>query len=551
MAILTIALVSMGFLASDPSSSVGKTISNFSLPDHQGSVRSLEGTAEGSKVVVVAFVGTECPLSQRYEPVLAKLANLLEPKGVTFIGVYSNSQDSIAEIAADAKKHSLTFPLLKDAGSKIADQFGATRTPEVFVLDRARKIRYQGAIDDQFGVDSARPKAKRSSLLEAVDELLLGKEVATPFVPAKGCLIGRVRVKADSNASVTYSSHVASIIQKHCLTCHRTGEVGPFDLSTYESASDWSESMLEAVDQGLMPPWDASPKFGKFSNESRLSDEERRILREWVEAGAPEGDLSQAPPAPKFVQGWRIGEPDLVVTLPKPVKIPASGTVNYQYFSVDPGLKKDVWVRASEARAGNPKVVHHILAFVQPPDENRKRPSQELGSDWIAVDVPGGSPWVAPEGLARFVPAGSRFVFQMHYTPDGEEETDQSKLGLVFAEPSTIKKELKSAVAFNRTISIGPGEANASDTTGYRFQQDMFLYSLVPHMHLRGKAFRVDAENLDGTTETLLDVPRYRFNWQNLYRIQTPRFMAEKTSLVCTGWFDNSRDNPSNPDSSG
>lgn len=524
-------------------------VADFRLPDTKGASHSLADALKDSRVVAIAFLGTECPLSQKYEPRLAELAREWAPKGVGFFGINANAQDTLEEIARDAKLHDLPFPVLKDAGAKIAEALSATRTPEVFVIDRDRMIRYQGRIDDRFAIDAARPQASESPFSNAIAAVLAGEPVPIARTPVSGCLIGKAGRPSDKGAAITYAGHAAAIFNRHCVSCHRDGQIAPFDLSSYENAEAWSGMIREVVEAGRMPPWDASPRYGKFSNEARLSDDEKRTLIAWAEAGAPEGERSKTPPKAEFPPGWRIPKPDLVVSLPEAIEVPATGEVRYQYVKVDPGFKRDVWIKAAEAKADNPRVVHHILVFVEPP-ENEDRDRRDIGSNWVAVGVPGGAPWVAPQGLARLIPAGSKLIFQLHYTPDGRPERDQSKLGLVFADEKDVKKELRSAIAMNRNIAVPPGSADYSERAGYRFGQDMLLYSLGPHMHLRGKAFRVEERTDAGASEILLDIPAYRFNWQNLYRFESPRLMHEGTNLICEGWFDNSKENPNNPDPS-
>ena len=299
----------------------------------------------------------------------------------------------------------------------------------------------------------------------------------------------------------------------------------------------------EVVQAGRMPPWHASPEYGSFANAARLSDDEKRTIAAWVAAGAPEGDPRDVPEPAHYVEGWRIPAPDLVIPLPKDVKIPAEGTMPYQNFMVDPKLKKDVWVRASQVRPGNPSVVHHLVVFVIPPGSR-----DEPKIDFLAGYAPGMPPRILPEGVARLVPAGSRLMFQVHYTPRGIPQTDRSEIGLVFADPKTIRKEMTAVAAINMDLRIPAGDADYAAEADHRFDQDTIVYSLLPHMHLRGKSFRFEAVYPDGRREVLLDVPRYEFEWQNVYVLSQPKLMPEGSVLRCLARYDNSAGNPSNPD---
>jgi peroxiredoxin/mono/diheme cytochrome c family protein len=519
-------------------------IADFTLLDAQG-VRHTLSTHAAGKPVVIAFLGADCPLANRYATRLGDLAREYQPRGVAFLGIDSNQQDALARLAQMAKAHRLDFPLLKDPGNVVADQLGAARTPEVFVLDAGRVVRYRGRIDDQFGVGFARPRPTRRDLAEALDELLAGKPVSTPVTEAPGCRISRVR-RGPGHGDVTYTRHVAAILNRRCVACHHDGAMAPFALTSYADAAAWAETIAEVVRDGRMPPWDASPQHGTFANDPSLTDAERQTLAAWVQSGVPEGDPKDLPQPPTLAVGWQIPKPDLVVTMPKPFNVPAKGVVRYQYVTVDPGFTEDKWVQATEARAGNPSVVHHIVVFIHAP--GTPSPAERGIGEIIAVGVPGMAALIHPPGVARLVPAGSKLVFQMHYTPNGVAQADQSRLGLVFADPRTVRKQVKSDMAVNFQFKIPPGAPDHALTANYRFGQDTVLFALFPHMHLRGKSFRMEAVYPDKRREVLLEVPRYRFDWQNQYVFKEPKLLPEGTVLHCEGHFDNSTANLSNPD---
>jgi peroxiredoxin/mono/diheme cytochrome c family protein len=514
----------------------------FKLQDFRGGWHDLENVRE-SKLVVVAFLRTECPLASLYGPRLAELARAYEKNGVAFFGVDPSPDDAPSALARFAKEQDLPFPFLKDVGNELADRLGVERTPEVFVLDRQRIVRYRGRVDDQFGLGVHRPDPTRRDLVAALDDLLAGRSVATPRTPAAGCKIGRIP-KSCGNGPVNYAKHVARIFRDRCVACHREGEIAPFSLASYKQAAGWAEMIDEVVQAGRMPPWHASPEFGKFSNDCRLNDEEKHTIAAWVAAGAPEGDARDLPEPAHYVKGWRIPAPDLVIQLPKTVKVPAEGTMPYQNFVIDPKLKAEVWVRASQVRPGNPSVVHHLVVFVIPPG----RRESEGRIDFLAAYAPGMPPRVLPDGTAKLVPAGSKLMFQVHYTPRGTPQTDRSEIGLVFADPREIRKEVTAIAAINTDLKIPAGASDYAATAEHRFDQDTLLYSLLPHMHLRGKSFRFEAVFADGRHEVLLDVPRYEFEWQNVYVLSEPKLMPEGSVLRCLARYDNSADNFSNPD---
>jgi peroxiredoxin len=513
----------------------------FKLQDFRGAWHGLDDVRD-KRVVVLAFLGTECPLASLYAPRLAEIARIYEPKGVAFFGVDSNQQDAPSVLARFAHAHHLPFPFLKDVGNELADQLGVTRTPEIVVLDLKRMVRYRGRVDDQFGFGVHRVAPTRRELIAALDELLAERPVTTSRTEAAGCRIGRI-AKPTAVGGATYSREVARILRDHCVACHRKGEIAPFSLASYKQAAGWAEMIAEVVQDGRMPPWHASPRYGKFSNEARLSPAEKQTICAWVAAGAPEGNPGDLPEPAHYAEGWRIPTPDTIIALPRAIEIPAEGLMPYQNLVIDPKFKKDVWVRASQVRPGNPSVVHHLVVFVLPPGTD-----DSARIDFLAAYAPGMPPRVLPEGTARLVPAGSRLKFQIHYTPRGLPQTDRSEIGLCFADRGSIRKEMKAVAAINTDLRIPPGAADFPSEAEYRFDQDTLLFSLLPHMHLRGKSFRIEARFPGGRREVLLDVPRYEFDWQNVYVLSQPKLMPEGAVLHCLARYDNSAENLSNPD---
>ncbi len=523
------------------SSMLGHTIDDFRLKDFHGNAVAMSDLAD-HRLVVVAFLGVECPLAQLYAPRLNALAERYASRKVAFIGIDSNRQDSVRDMGNYARKFNISFPLLKDPANTVADQFKAIRTPEIFVLDRQRTVRYWGRVDNQYGVGYQRSYSTRDDLAAAIDDLLANREVQQKATPAPGCLIGRVS-RTEPHGDVTYSNQVARILQTRCVRCHRTGEVAPFELATYDEVAGWAEMIREVIHQGRMPPWSASPEFGQFSNDPRLTDEEKRLIDDWVEHGVPEGDTSQLPPAVAPTGSWHIGEPDEVFFMAKePFDVPSEGVVDYQYYVVDPGHDEDRWIQAAEARPGNRAVVHHLITFIWPPDVPRSELAPQIGF------APGMQPRVFPPGTAICLPRGAKLLFELHYTPIGTPQTDLSSVGFVYADRETVQHHIRGGMAGNDHFEIPPEAYNHKITAQHRFERDTLLLSLMPHMHLRGKSFRYDVRYPDGTRDTLLDIPRYDFNWQLWYEFSEPRFMPRGTYLNCTARFDNSSDNPVNPD---
>ncbi len=380
MSLLLASLFVGGLAAEELASQVGQKINDFTLRDYYGKSHSLSDY-DDQRIVIVYFTGTECPLAKLYAPRMERISQDYAGRGVKIIGINSNSQDSITEIAAYARRHGVTFPILKDPGNKIADQFGAERTPQVFVLDADRVIRYSGRIDGTYtfgaGVGFAAPQEKRLDMLEAVEDLLAGHEVRVPVTEPKGCYIGRVRdIKQDSQ--VTYSKQISRLFNERCVKCHREGQIGPFAMASYDEVAGWGEMISEVIRQQRMPPWHADPKHGSFANEDTLTKDEKQLVYTWVENGCPEGDPAELPEPPKFPSGFLLPrKPDQVIYIAdEPVDVMAEGTEPYRYYTVDPGFTEDKWVKMAECLPGNPAVVHHIIVFVVPPErtpEERRR----------------------------------------------------------------------------------------------------------------------------------------------------------------------------------
>jgi peroxiredoxin len=524
-----------------------KKIENFELRDYRGKTWRMEDFSD-SKILVVTFLGTECPLVKLYAKKLQTYCDKYKNQKVQFVAINSNQQDSISEIANFAKTFEIDFPVLKDVGNHVADDFGAQRTPEVFVLDEKRNVRYRGKIDDQHTYGIQRDRVENHYLVDAIEALVADKAVVRAQTEAVGCHIGRI-LPANETGSVTYGNQISRILNDHCVSCHRPGEIAPFSLIEYDEVVGWAAMINEVVQDQRMPPWHANPEHGTFSNDIRLTESEKELIRKWVDDGAPKGDLANVPKLIDHNPQWRIGTPDLIVNATdKPFKVPAQGTVEYQYFVVDPGFKEDKWIQAAECRPGNRSVVHHILVALDRAGRTKARVHGDVNSEWIVATAPGAKPLQLPEGYAKFIPAGSKLVFQMHYTPNGTPQTDISSVGFIFADPETVKKQVFTQEAHNQRFAIPPGADNHKVESGYQFKHTSEILHLFPHMHLRGKAFRYIAVYPDGKKEILLDVPNYDFNWQNAYVLAEPKVVPAGTRMHCIAHFDNSEENLANPD---
>ncbi len=388
---------------------------------------------------------------------------------------------------------------------------------------------------------------------------------------ASGQNLGQQR---SAMSAPTFYRNVLPILQERCQICHRAGGIAPTRFETYDQTRPYAAAIKLATQNKSMPPWFADPRIGHFSNDPSLSGVQIATLAAWAAAGAPAGDSNEAPAAPHWARSWSIAQPDLVLKMPKGVALPASGDVEYTYEIVATGFKEDRWVKAVEVLPSLRANVHHAVVYVRPPDSQWMRhapvgapftastltdPEDRRAGHWTDSDVllvyaPGSSPDNWPAGMAKFVPAGSDLVFQMHYTTNGHAASDQTSVGLIFAKQPPAQRVLTLQLA-NDHFVIPPGAPDYRVEARGTLPNDATLLSLFPHMHLRGKRFQYNiiheeknsGARPDQEVETLLDV-HYHFHWQMSYRLAEPRLLEAGTELQAVAWYDNSRGNPHNPD---
>ncbi len=581
-ALVALALFSLGAAPTDKSElplkrMVGQRFSNFSAKDVVTGRKVSRDDFRGKRAVVLAFLGTDCPVANLYLPRLLELNQAYKSRGVVMLGINSNAHETSEQVAAYVKDNKIDFPVLKDEGNVIADVALVERTCEVIVLDGLAFMRYRGAIDDQYGAGTRKPEATHLYLKDAIEEVVTGGRVEVTGTPVAGCLLDRVdpkptrtsigsasrvrsaaptivevRKEADTNAlkkvaRVNYAENVATIVQSKCQNCHRPGEVAPFALLTYDDVRKHSAMIREVVDDRRMPPWHADPRYGHFKNDRSLSAADRATLLAWIDQGAPLGDPAKLPPPRTFSEGWTIGTPDIVFEIPEEHIIPAQGTVEYFHVRVPTKFKDDVWVQAAEARPSDRSIVHHIIVYQIPPGGMLRGGLDPNSDAHLCGYAPGDMPSVYPEGSAKKVVAGSSFVFEIHYTPTGKVKRDRSKVGLIFAKTPVKHKAYTMPIPQGR-FEIPPGAESHAVASEFVFKKDVHILSFMPHMHLRGKDFKYDVEFPDGRKETVLSVPAFDFGWQSYYTLTEPLAIPKGTIIRCHAHFDNSTSNPYNPD---
>ncbi len=379
-------------------------------------------------------------------------------------------------------------------------------------------------------------------------------------------------IAASNPSAITFNKQVLPLLQKRCQNCHRPGEAAPFSMLTYKDARPWAKAMKEAVLTKKMPPWFADPAYGHFSNDRRLAPEEVNTLVSWVDQGALEGDPKDAPQPLEFNEGWTIGQPDVVFEMPVEYTVPAKGTIEYTYFLLPKIFSEDKWIEKIEVRPGARSVVHHVVMVSRPPgskwlegmkpgvawvppkenDEKREADTGEgaflLGDiEMVSVYVPGGLAYQTGPGQARLMKAGSDLIFQMHYTASGKQTVDRTRVGIVFAKEPPCERVVNTFV-MNTRFRIPAGAPDQVVDARVTVHQNAMLLNLFPHMHFRGKAFEYQVKYPSGETDTLLRVPKYDFNWQLTYQLEQPLKLPKGTVLTAIAHYDNSPNNPYNPD---
>lgn len=530
---------------------VGRFMADVSFADINGAQHSLKEFKDKS-FVVVAMTSTSCPLSRKYLPSLVELVQKYSPKNIQFIAINCVPTDRTEEMKAAAESLGESVCYVHDAEESLSKHFGTLTTTDVLVLDPARTVVYHGAIDDQYGIGYALDAPKNRFLANALDDLLEGKTPQIAATLAPGCTI-----EHDDESVVesnwTYHNRISRIIEGNCLECHRNGGVGPFPLESYADLVGHAGMIRQVVDGRTMPPWFAGNSDDKhtslWANDRSLTESDRADLLAWLAGDKPEGDPADAPQKRHFVDGWTIGTPDLVVQIPEPIKVKATGTMPYQFVTAQTTLDEDKWVQGYEIVPTDRSVVHHVIVNVHEKGAGRIRDREEgIGGYWAAY-VPGNAGQLYPDGFARKLPAGATVSFQIHYTPAGTATQDQLKMGLVFAksEPKYVITTLSLA---DTDLNIPPHTADHVETITRPVPEDVNVMAYMAHMHVRGKSFTYELIKPDGRTETLLDIPQYDFNWQLRYDYREPKVVPAGSRVKVTAVFDNSENNPANPDPS-
>ena len=519
----------------------------FRLETIDAKIYSLE---KAGKPFVLLFLSTQCPVANQYIPRINRLRQTYPDTEV--LGIYSNQEDHVEKIAQHVQRMKINFPVVRDFDSKLAQQIGAMMTPQAFLVNSNGEIFYAGSIDD----NRYSNRVKNTYLADAIEEMLAGKRVTISQTKSFGCTIHQTEISSDQ---ITYSRHIAPILQRHCQNCHRPDQVAPFSLLNYQDAKIWSTEIVSYTQKRLMPPWKAAKGYGEFKREKWMEDWEVDLLSDWVESGMIEGNLTDLPIPIIFNDGWSHGYPDLVVEMPTPYDIPAEGEDEYRHFVIPTDFDKDMYVSAFDVKPGNPRSVHHVIIYLDTSGRARELDAEDpqpgysrfggTGFDaagWLGGWAPGIMPSPHPDGTGYLLPKGADIVLQIHYYKTGRVESDLSRVGLYFCD-SVDPKQVHVAMAINNSFQIPADNSNYEVVAEWQPETDVYAVSVSPHMHLIGSDMRVTAVSNNGKIQDLIWIKDWDFSWQSIYHFRQPVFMPAGTIVRAVGHFDNSATNPNNP----
>ncbi|HUQ71868.1 MAG TPA: redoxin family protein, partial [Planctomycetaceae bacterium] len=454
------------------------------------------------RAVAVVFLATHCPISNGTIPELKSLAAKYKLKGVEFYGVISDPAVNRAEAVKHRQEYHINFPVVFDASLNLRRQLKPTHTPQAIVLSPAGEVLYSGRIDDRYSaVNRKREVATQHDLEDALKGVIAGKPVGVPRTQPVGCLL-EDPPEAAATGSVVFNRDIAPLMLSSCAECHRPGEAAPFSLLTYADVSAHANQIAAVTNSRVMPPWHPFEGYGRFRDERRLKDDEIALIQRWVADGKPEGDPRDRPAPPRFHHGWRLGQPDLILKMNEPFELSADGPDVHQHFVLPTGIMHNRLVSAVEFRPGNPRIVHHASFYVDNSGAARKLdekdPSVGYGNfsgpgfenycsfrSWL----PGMSPQRLPRGTGTPVPAHSDVVLEIHYQRNGKVETDQSTVGIFFAE-SSAREVVMELQVMNKDLNIPPNEPRYRHVSTYTLPVTATLLDAAPHMHVLGREMK-------------------------------------------------------------
>ncbi len=550
-----------------PLSSAPAYIIGARMLDLTGRVRRL-GEEEGLKPVALVILDDTCPISNRYAPELNDFYTEAQAKGVAFYGVMSSPYMTRSDAEAYRDERGLSFPILFDPSGDLALRLGPAVTPEAFVIDTDDRVVYRGRIDNRFAsIGQLRNQITSHDLRDAMAAVAGGGGAMPEPNTAIGCFFESW--EQGSLPPATYTRDIAPILAANCVECHRTEGIAPFPLETYSQARRRADMLAYVTSDGVMPPWRADPSQGRFRDERLLSQRLIDRIAAWAEDGAPEGDLQELPPQQMAENnGWRLGEPDLIIAMPEPFEVPASGEDIYRYFVIPSELVEDKVLVGVDFQPGDPSVVHHANFFIDYTGRGRKKDKEdpepgfsvfgtggfidydgsEEGAFGLGGWAPGSDPYVLSPGLGMYLPRGGDFVFEVHYHLTGKATRDLSQMALYFAD-EPVESYIDGLVIGTQDLQIPAGETSYWRHIHMDVPAGFKLIDITPHMHYIGTQVVATATLPDGAKLPLIRIADWDFRWQNVYVYRAPVYLPAGSRIDVWFAFDNSDDNPANPNS--
>ncbi|NND62722.1 MAG: redoxin domain-containing protein [Flavobacteriaceae bacterium] len=532
-----------------PKTIADSRVNDYALYDEKGNLHRMSRYND-SKGIVLFLQGNGCPIVRNLLTDFHQIVLDYNDKGFQFFMLKSNPQDNRTRVLEEATTFGFKVPVLLDSGQLLANELDLRITAEVLVLHpTTREILYRGPLNNRLDYETQQNEATEKYLRKALDNILSGERPLTKQEVTRGCTITRL---SDTASKVNYTNDIAPILAEYCVKCHNDNGIAPWSMTDYHTVSGWSSMMKQVLLSKRMPPWKADPEVSAFENSLHLPDSNARKIIEWIDNGLTRGKgidtLESISPVSK---GWKYGEPNKIVEL-KTEEIPATGVIPYRYqeFSLD--LSEDTWISGLEIKPGNRKVVHHILLTSKNPDKTNPivhRKKRKWIDNFIALGGSVDESTIFPDSTGVLFRKDETLVIQIHYTPTGKPEKDQTKLGFYFSEGKP-KKEFRSLSPANVKFTIPAYEKNVRIVARDTITKKIIIYSMAPHMHYRGKSIKMKAILPNGDEKVMVSVPDFSFNWQFMYKLENPMSLPAGSIIEVEGIFDNSFQNPLNPDPS-
>ena len=532
--------VLLAALAIPAFASAADRVGDFSLLDQDGYFHNMSWYDDHAAIALLVQANDSADTAAAV-PAFAALQAKYADAGIEFMMINPmglNNRDAVKAKLAD---YGVSIPVLMDDSRVVSEAMGIDKTGEVFLFN-----------PKSFMVDFRGPVSAAET---AITEILAGKKVSSPMVATTGSPVSYPVAEMHAKNVPSYEKDIAPIIAENCAKCHRQGGIAPFAMDSHAMVQGWSPMIREVLMTKRMPPGQLDGHVGEFINDMLISNEQIQQIVHWVEAGAPKDGTTD--PLAQLTwpdSKWAFGEPDYIIKVP-PQSIPATGVLDYRHVSVPIDIPEDRWVRGSQYVAGDRTVLHHTLNSLVEPGASRRggflgggNPDQAN----ISAYIPGAEPQLEPPNTGGLLKAGSILNLQLHYTTNGKETVDASEIGLWFYPEGVVPKERMSgacACIFTPTwTNIPPNDPNFEQRESITIAKDAYIHSMLPHMHFRGKYMRFYADYPDGTQEELINIANYNYNWQLAYTYKEPKFVPAGTKITAVGAFDNSAQNPANPD---